>query len=264
MMTPGLSHQLQPPESSGAWATKKLNIEGQPSNIPFIRVSLRDAPWLSSLLWALAALLPMGPTHAQCASALAVGCSAPQEQTLPSGNDRRFRELISVWNDPVIGAPRLPAMEPVATLRLSSGFGVRADPFRRTAAMHTGIDIPGPPGTPILASADGLVERAGNAGGYGNMIEIDHGEGIETRYAHLRRILVRPNTKVRRGDIIALMGSSGRSTGSHLHYEVRLDGHPIDPLRYLNGQALVNLYPGTITPYLSEFARARTEAHSQP
>src|SRR3546814_16364619 len=88
--------------------------------------------------------------------------------------------------------------------------------------MHAGVDIPGPIGTPIYATADGIVERAGRAGGYGNLVEIDHGKGIETRYGHLSKILVKPNQRVKRGQGVALMGSTGRSTGRHLHYEVRI------------------------------------------
>ena len=91
----------------------------------------------------------------------------------------------------------------------------------------------GPSGTPIYATADGVVDRAEWANGYGNLVELDHGKGIQTRYGHLSKILVRPNTRVKRGDLIALMGSTGRSTGSHLHYEVRIDGHAVNPVPFL-------------------------------
>src|SRR3546814_2326662 len=84
-----------------------------------------------------------------------------------------------------------------------------------------------------LATADGIVERAGRAGGYGNLVEIDHGKGIETRYGHLSKILVKPNQRVKRGQVVALMGSTGRSTGSHLHYEVRIDGRAVNPIPFL-------------------------------
>ena len=99
--------------------------------------------------------------------------------------------------------------------------------------MHAGVDIPGPIGTPIYATADGMIDRAERAGGYGNMVEIDHGKGIATRYGHLSKILVTPGAHVKRGDLIALMGSTGRSTGSHLHYEVRIDGHAVNPVPFL-------------------------------
>lgn len=127
----------------------------------------------------------------------------------------------------------VPAMKPVRNFRYTSGFGVRVDPFNGGAAMHAGIDMAGPMGEPIYATADGVVDRAGWVGGYGNLIELGHGKGIQTRYGHLSKILVKPGTQVRRGDKIALMGSTGRSTGSHLHYEVRIDGAAVSPLPFL-------------------------------
>src|SRR3546814_17328317 len=93
------------------------------------------------------------------------------------------------------GVIAIPSVHPIsADLRYSSTFGVRSDPFRGSAAMHAGVDIPGPIGTPIYATADGIVERAGRAGGYGNLVEIDHGKGIETSYGHPSKILVTPQT----------------------------------------------------------------------
>jgi murein DD-endopeptidase MepM/ murein hydrolase activator NlpD len=124
-------------------------------------------------------------------------------------------------------------MQPVDHVQFTSTFGVRSDPFRGTAAMHAGVDIPGAIGTPIYATADGIVVRAGVAGGYGNMVAINHGRGIETRYGHMSKILVEANARVHRGQMIGLMGSTGRSTGSHLHYEVRIDGHAVNPVPFL-------------------------------
>jgi murein DD-endopeptidase MepM/ murein hydrolase activator NlpD len=100
--------------------------------------------------------------------------------------------------------------------------------------MHPGVDLAGPIGTPIYATADGMVDRAEwNNGGYGNMVEIDHGHGIQTRYGHLTRYIVANGEHVKRGQLIAYMGSTGRSTGSHLHYEVRLDGKAVNPIPFL-------------------------------
>ena len=100
--------------------------------------------------------------------------------------------------------------------------------------MHAGIDLAGPIGTPIYATADGVVTDAGyNNGGYGNLVKIDHGRGIETRYGHLSAILVSPGQRVTRGQQIARMGSTGRSTGSHLHYEVRIDGRAVNPIPFM-------------------------------
>jgi murein DD-endopeptidase MepM/ murein hydrolase activator NlpD len=100
--------------------------------------------------------------------------------------------------------------------------------------MHAGIDLAAPIGTPIYATADGIVSDAGwNSGGYGNLIKVDHGSGIETRYGHLSRILVSPGQRVTRGQQIGRMGSTGRSTGSHLHYEVRISGNAVNPIPFM-------------------------------
>jgi len=127
----------------------------------------------------------------------------------------------------------IPSARPVADFAFTSGFGVRADPFRHSAAMHAGIDLAGPIGTPIYATADGVVSYSGWMRGYGNLVEIAHGKAIETRYGHLSKLLVKPNTRVKRGQLIALMGSTGRSTGSHLHYEVRIDGRAVNPVPFI-------------------------------
>lgn len=154
--------------------------------------------------------------------------------------DPKFHALFDSWTrmDNVAsntGAIAIPSQKPVRDLSFSSNFGVRIDPFRGTAAMHAGVDMPGAIGTPIYATADGVVARAGWSQGYGNLIEIDHGRGIATRYGHLSQIIVAANTRVHRGDLIGLMGSTGRSTGSHLHYEVRIDGRAVNPVPFLEG-----------------------------
>lgn len=150
--------------------------------------------------------------------------------------DSQFRSMFMTWKklDRVEqGVIAIPSVQPVAKLNFTSNFGIRSDPFRGTAAMHAGVDIPGPTGTPIYATADGVIAHAGRQGGYGNLVEINHGKGIATRYGHLSRIMVADNTRVKRGQLIALMGSTGRSTGPHLHYEVRIDGHAVNPLPFL-------------------------------
>ena len=150
--------------------------------------------------------------------------------------DTQFRSLFMTWKklDTLQqGVIAIPSAQPVAHLNYTSNYGIRSDPFRGTAAMHAGVDSPGPVGTPIYATADGMVDRAERAGGYGNMVELDHGKGIQTRYGHLSKILVEPGTRVHRGQLIALMGSTGRSTGPHLHYEVRIDGRAVNPVPFL-------------------------------
>lgn len=153
----------------------------------------------------------------------------------PAG-DQAFRTLFSSWKRLDMigkGVVAIPSAKPVADYTFTSGYGVRSDPFRHSAAMHAGMDLAGPLGTPIFATADGVISFAGWMRGYGNLIEIAHGKAIETRYGHLSRILVKPNTLVKRGQLIALMGSTGRSTGSHLHYEIRLDGRAVNPAPFI-------------------------------
>jgi len=150
--------------------------------------------------------------------------------------DPQFKALFLSWkklDQLEQGVIAIPSQQPVDNLQFTSNFGIRSDPFRGTAAMHAGVDIPGPHGTAVYATADGIVGRAGWAGGYGNLVELEHGKGIQTRYGHLSRILVAPNTRVKRGQLIALMGSTGRSTGCHLHYEVRIDGRAVNPVPFM-------------------------------
>ncbi len=167
----------------------------------------------------------------------AVTVTSAQPVPVTSGQaDPQFRALFNSWKrlDQIQQAiVSIPSVKPVLNVTINSGYGVRSDPFRGTAAMHAGVDIPGAYATPIYATADGVVGRAGRAGGYGNLVELNHGRGIQTRYGHLASILVAAGTKVKRGQLIGLMGSTGRSTGNHLHYEVRLDGHAVNPMPFL-------------------------------
>lgn len=132
-----------------------------------------------------------------------------------------------------LATERLPFGTPVTGVRMTSGFGKRRDPFRKRWSMHTGVDWAGPRGTPIRATANGVVSFSGRMSGYGNVVVIRHGFGHETRYAHLHRSLVRVGEKVDRGDLIGEMGSTGRSTGTHLHYEVRIDDDPVNPQKFI-------------------------------
>ena len=153
-----------------------------------------------------------------------------------ASTDQQFRSMFMTWkklDNLEQGVIAIPSVQPVAKLLFTSNFGIRSDPFRGTAAMHAGVDIPGPTGTPIYATADGVISHAGRRGGYGNLVEINHGKGIATRYGHLSRIMVADSTRVVRGQLIGLMGSTGRSTGPHLHYEVRMDGHAVNPVPFL-------------------------------
>jgi murein DD-endopeptidase MepM/ murein hydrolase activator NlpD len=126
----------------------------------------------------------------------------------------------------------VPSIAPVAG-PIGSGFGFRHDPFTGRAALHTGLDFPADAGTPIHAAAGGVVLSTEGQGAYGQMVELDHGNGLVTRYAHTSKMLVRPGEVVKRGQQIALVGSTGRSTGPHLHFEVMLDGTHQNPARFL-------------------------------
>jgi murein DD-endopeptidase MepM/ murein hydrolase activator NlpD len=116
---------------------------------------------------------------------------------------------------------------------LSSPFGYRISPFTNQREFHKGVDIATRIGTPVVATADGLVVSAGREGHYGNMVTINHGYSLKTRYGHLHKFRVKKGAQVKRGQIIGEVGRSGRCTGPHLHYEVHLDGVPVNPLRYV-------------------------------
>jgi murein DD-endopeptidase MepM/ murein hydrolase activator NlpD len=137
--------------------------------------------------------------------------------------DRLNRTLAQVpYRKPVIGE-----------VEFTSGFGVRSDPFLGRPAMHTGLDFRGATGDPARVTANGKVVSAGWSGGYGRMVEVDHGNGLSTRYGHLSEINVKVGEIVKLGQVIGLVGSTGRSTGPHLHYETRIDGEAVDPQKFL-------------------------------
>ena len=130
----------------------------------------------------------------------------------------------------------IPAIQPVSNkdlTRIASGFGYRIDPVYKVTKLHAGLDFAAPIGTPIYATADGVVKEADfNEGGYGNHVVINHGYGYETLYGHMVRMKVRPGQKVKRGEVIGYVGSTGKSTGPHCHYEVHKNGTPVDPVYY--------------------------------
>jgi hypothetical protein len=128
----------------------------------------------------------------------------------------------------------VPYRKPViGEVEFTSGFGVRSDPFLGRPAMHTGLDFRAASGDPVRATANGKVVSSGWAGGYGRMVEIDHGNGLSTRYGHLSEISVRVGDVIKIGQVIGAVGSTGRSTGPHLHYETRIDGDAVDPQKFL-------------------------------
>ncbi|MBN1255020.1 MAG: peptidoglycan DD-metalloendopeptidase family protein [Deltaproteobacteria bacterium] len=146
--------------------------------------------------------------------------------------EKSFQELHSFLEGKKRELACTPAIWPVRGW-LTSGFGYRIDPFTGLRQFHEGLDIANRLGTPIVASADGIVSRCSNNFGFGLTVEINHGYGLLTRYAHLSKAYVRVGQRVKRGDRIAAMGNSGRATGPHLHYEVRLNNVPINPRNYI-------------------------------
>ncbi len=161
--------------------------------------------------------------------------------------DDEFHKLFASWKALEAGtslgvsgsAPRnggvsIPSLVPVSSNRaMSSGFGMRVHPVLGGLRAHKGIDLPATTGTPIHASADGVVGKADWFGGYGLFVELEHGGSMETRYGHMSRIAVAEGQRVRKGDVIGYVGSTGRSTGSHLHYEVRIAGEAVNPIPYM-------------------------------
>lgn len=188
----------------------------------------------------LCLVLGLWATHAGCAQATPVPLEVEKSQNAsiapPSNDVGVFRSLFLAWkalDRPARSQVTLPSRRPVNSFRYTSSFGVRSDPFHGGAARHNGVDLAAPQGTQVHATGDGTVSRAMFASGYGNMIQLDHGADVQTRYGHLSRILVRPGQRVRTGDVIGLVGSTGRSTGSHLHYEVRVANLAVNPLPFM-------------------------------
>ena len=163
----------------------------------------------------------------------------PLIEFLPSANqafDPRFRRLgLSLARMDALqrGLLGIPQVIPAASTHITSGFGYRTDPFRGSAAFHAGLDFKGPTGAPIYSAANGKVAFVGRRPGYGNCIDIDHGNGLRTRYAHMSTFRAKAGQSVRAGELIGAVGSTGRSTGPHLHFEVRLHGQPVNPRPFL-------------------------------
>jgi len=165
----------------------------------------------------------------------------------PTGSDE-FRELFASWealekggrvdkSGNILAAPQanvaVPSRMPVEDMRMTSSYGMRDHPILRQRKRHNGVDLAAARGTPVYATADGMVGVAKYYGSYGNYVQIEHGGELETRYGHLSSYTVSAGDLVRKGDLIGYVGSTGRSTGPHLHYEVRVDGEPVNPIPYM-------------------------------
>jgi murein DD-endopeptidase MepM/ murein hydrolase activator NlpD len=170
-----------------------------------------------------------------------------------ANNDQRFKSLFAGWTalertTPTLGmgadiaafsspipqrAISVPSRMPLEGAQLTSNYGMRTHPVLGGRRKHTGIDLAAPTGTPIYAPADGVIGRADWYSSYGLYISINHGASMETRYAHLSRLAVAAGDNIKKGDLIGYVGSTGRSTGPHLHYEVRVDGLAVNPIPYM-------------------------------
>lgn len=142
-------------------------------------------------------------------------------------------------------APTRPSIWPVDGRLIQSSYGTRTDPFSGEGAFHTGVDISSPYGTGVRATADGVVVHASRESGYGLLVVLDHGNGLHTYYAHLSKFYIRSGQEIRRGDYVGAVGSTGRATSAHLHYEVRVGGAPMNPYGYLSKSAIFQSAPET-------------------
>ena len=147
-----------------------------------------------------------------------------------------LNQRLDRWYDLTTLQNSLPLGTPVERIRVTSAFGARGDPFQGSPARHEAVDLGGMIGEPVYATAPGKVVRTGSWGWYGNMVEIDHGLGFRTRYAHMEKVFVTKGETVRAGDRIGTLGNTGRSTGPHLHYEIRIKGIPVDPMKFIKAK----------------------------
>jgi murein DD-endopeptidase MepM/ murein hydrolase activator NlpD len=217
------------------------------------------------------ALTPAAYANSSSNADIAAPLRAANEanQSVSGGQDERFSSLFSNWRSlETSGVPALaavaeaqsqagmssavtgsaiaafngsraqvsiPSRMPLAGMTLTSDYGMRLHPVTGRRAAHKGIDLAAPTGTPIHATADGMISRASWYSTYGLYVAVEHGGQLQTRYAHMSRLNVAEGQRVRKGDVIGYVGSTGRSTGPHLHYEVRIDGAAVNPVPYMNG-----------------------------
>lgn len=222
-----------------------------------------------------AAFVVLGATPAMANSSTAADIAAPlrvaqeSRQSALNNSDEDFRQLFTSWRSldrpagyvapsvnpglvgaaapmaagPVAAGPvatgrvSIPSRMPVEGVRLSSDFGMRTHPVLGGRRGHKGVDLAGPTGTPIVATADGVVSKAEWFSSYGLYISLEHGAEIQTRYGHMSRLNVYAGQRVRKGDVIGYIGSTGRSTGPHLHYEVRIAGLAVNPVPYMQADS---------------------------
>ena len=194
-------------------------------------------------LGAVALALTSTPAMAnETASATQITGASDTARAAPGTGDREFSELFASWRSmdrtgiaapAPMGSVNVPSRMPLERATLTSDYGMRTHPVLGGRRSHKGIDLAAPSGTPVYASADGVVGKAEWFSSYGNYIQIEHGGEMETRYAHLSGYAVAAGEQVRKGQLIGYVGTTGRSTGPHLHYEVRVAGEAVDPTPYM-------------------------------
>ena len=213
---------------------------------------MRSVAKLAAAFGVATTLIAASPAMANTSTnAAAADITEPVRDAQDDGyanSDERFSELFASWSALETAAPEtpgapvtiierstvsVPSRMPLEGARMSSGYGMRDHPVLRQRRNHKGVDLAAPTGTPIYATADGIVGRADWFSSYGLYVSIDHGADLETRYAHMSRLAVASGDRVNKGDIIGYVGSTGRSTGPHLHYEVRVDGVAVNPIPYM-------------------------------
>jgi murein DD-endopeptidase MepM/ murein hydrolase activator NlpD len=207
--------------------------------------------FLSVVIAIAASAFASAPALANSASSADIAAplraaEATRTSTTTSSGDEQFQHLFASWqaldgnthipsSAPQKGAVSIPSIVPLSGVHMTSGFGMRWHPVIGGHRQHQGVDLASPIGTPIHATADGMVAMAERFGGYGLYVQIEHGGSLETRYGHMSRIAVAEGQQVHKGDVIGYVGTTGRSTGPHLHYEVRVDGAAVNPLPYMHG-----------------------------
>ena len=232
------------------------NLDAMATKVGELQAKLVRMEAVSERLAGMAGIKPEELKHIEAAPSGAAGGALPalREEKAPvstfdelnqltermeSMSDRNADVLTLIEShlfEKRLEALMIPSSQPV-NVAVGSGFGFRADPFTGRTALHTGLDFPADVGTPIQAAAGGVVLSAGPHPQYGQLVELDHGNGLVTRYAHTSRMMVKQGDLIKRGQVIAAVGTTGRSTGPHLHFEVLVEGVQQDPAKFLAGKA---------------------------
>lgn len=263
--------------SCGSPATDAVCVQGTSRQNKVLRVVahifLSKFPAVAGAFAAIAISLTTNPAHANSSASADIAAplraaQATKQPSLGGAGDEKFRNLFNSWQSlEETGVPALaavaeaageagltasaraatatrsiatvsiPSRMPVEAVRLTSSYGMRGHPVLGGRRAHKGIDLAGPVGTPIYATADGMVSKAEWFSSYGLYVSIEHGGALQTRYGHMSRLNVANGQRVRKGDIIGFIGSTGRSTGPHLHYEVRVNGQAVNPLPYMQTES---------------------------